>query len=258
MRSGIRVAIFGPPNAGKSSFLNCLARREVAIVSPIAGTTRDVIDVNIDVGGYPVMISDTAGMRDSTDPVEIEGIKRAKKRVEDCDIGVCILDASSFARDLSTVPDMIESAVRRNSFIILNKSDLLREDELAYVRRELHCRTQLISPDFEFHRKVKNVSCVREDGIADFMSDLSVNLEGKFAYRTDAGFVITQSRHRNLVQQADSHLGNFLDQLIQGHERIVLAAEELRAAVQCIGKLTGRVDVEEVLDHVFKDFCIGK
>ncbi|MFZ5737913.1 MAG: tRNA uridine-5-carboxymethylaminomethyl(34) synthesis GTPase MnmE [Pseudomonadota bacterium] len=226
LRDGMVVAIAGPPNVGKSTLINRLARREVAIVSPHAGTTRDVIEVQLDLDGYPVTVIDTAGLRDSDDPVEQEGVRRARLRAAAADL-VLWLSTTTDASD----PDVSGPEVWR----VRNKIDLAEDvPDLG-----------LSQPDF-------GISAATGEGFADLLRELT-RFAAHYFGSAEAG-LITRERHRTLLADAAASLTR---SLVAGlAEEIV--AEELRAAAHDLGRLLGRVDVEDVLGEIFGRFCIGK
>jgi tRNA modification GTPase len=229
LRDGLVVAIAGPPNVGKSTLINQLARREVAIVSPHAGTTRDVIEVQLDLDGYPVTVIDTAGIRETDDPVEQEGVRRARARAEEADLVLWLVDA----------PDNIppqEAGVAL--WILRNKIDL---DLPAAVREP-----EAGATEFE-------ISAARGDGIPRLISAL-VSLAQDF-FGAGEGGLIVRERQRLLLQQTAVSLQRSIAMFDQGEE---FAAEDLRAAAYALGRLLGRVDVEDILDVIFREFCIGK
>ena len=222
LRDGLVVAIAGPPNVGKSTLINQLARREVAIVSPHAGTTRDVIEVQLDLDGYPVTVIDTAGIWETRDPVEQEGVRRARARAAEADLVLWLFDSAAAAR-----PD--EAAVPQ--WMVRNKIDLGAEGSGA---------------DFA-------ISADRGDGLPALIAAL-VGFAQDFFGDGDGG-LITRERQRQLLQQTVISLRRSISMLDQGEE---LAAEDLRAAAYALGRLLGRVDVEDILDVIFREFCIGK
>ncbi len=237
LRDGPVVAIAGPVNVGKSSILNRLAGRPAAIVSPHAGTTRDVIEVSLDLGGYPVTILDTAGIRDSDDPVEQEGMRRARERAAQADLTLWVVDA---ADPDPAAPPVDCCAWLPETWIILNKSDIAqwdRVDRPEWLRRR-RCLAISAKTGESFD---KLLTMLEEFLVAGFSSDESV--------------LITRERHRHLLSSCRQALERALGEPL-GREDIV--AEELRLAARDLGRLTGRVDVEEVLDVIFRDFCIGK
>jgi len=233
IREGFKVAIIGPANAGKSSLLNYLADREIAIVSEIAGTTRDVIEAHLNLDGYPVIISDTAGIRDSKDEIEKKGIKLSLKRAEDADIKIIILEPKSidfkrFFKDL----------VDDRSILVVNKMD----DEDTEVNKDI--RKQ--NPIFISVKKNKNLDSL--------VKEVKKILENKFISTTD--IFITRSRHRENINNCINHLKKFYDK--SSLDDFDKGAEDLRLAIRHLGSIVGKVDVEEILGSIFNDFCIGK
>jgi tRNA modification GTPase len=235
LREGLVIAIAGPPNAGKSSLLNRLAQRDVAIVTPHAGTTRDVIEVHLDLRGYPVTLLDTAGIRDTRDPVEQEGVRRAQERAAAADLVLWVTDAAAErgdgCRHEGTAPDGRVWQVR-------NKIDLVGRGAKPTPRAR---------PDEAFA-----VSALTGAGLAELIEALARHagaaLEGAEAS------LITRERHRVALRK----VLDALDRAVGEGSREDIVAEELRLAGRELGRLTGRVDVEDVLDVIFRDFCIGK
>lgn len=237
LRDGLVVAIAGEPNVGKSTLMNQLARREVAIVSPHAGTTRDVIEVQLDLDGYPVTVIDTAGIRETDDPVEQEGVRRARARAEDADLVLWLVEGERAAdpdavRSLRTAGEGQRSS--GSVWIVRNKIDL---GGAATAR-----------PAGEF-----GISASRGDGIPELVEAL-VKFAADFFGTTEGAFV-TRARQRDLLVRASDSLRRSLELVEEGEE---LAAEELRAATYALGRLLGRIDVEDVLGAIFQKFCIGK
>lgn len=232
LREGLVVAIAGPPNVGKSTLLNRLARREAAIVSPYAGTTRDVIEVHLDLHGFPVVLLDTAGVRDTTDPVEEEGVRRARARAADADLVLWLSDA----REASAEP-MADQGDR--VWLVLNKVDLLTADS----RPDLPGGT----------RRAFRISAEAGQGVAELADALGTHAADYFGSGESA--LVTRSRQRALLEAAAAALGR-AERLGGGAEEIL--AEELRIASHALGRLLGRVDVEDILGKIFNDFCIGK
>lgn len=234
LRDGLVVAIAGEPNVGKSTLMNQLARREVAIVSPHAGTTRDVIEVQLDLDGYPVTVIDTAGIRETEDPVEQEGVRRARARAEDADLVLWLVEGRRVA-DPDAMQSLWTSGQGHRSsgsvWIVRNKIDLGDA-----------------GPQDEF-----GISASRGDGIPELIEAL-VKFAGDF-FGTTEGALVTRARQRDLLSRASGSLRRSLE-LVEGGEE--LAAEELRAAGYALGRLLGRVDVEDVLGAIFQKFCIGK
>ena len=231
LRDGVHIALIGAPNAGKSSLLNLLAQREAAIVSDIAGTTRDVLEVHLDLGGFPVIVSDTAGLRETADVIEQEGVRRAQAAADRADICVLVIDASDqeggHGADIARYKEIAD-------LVILNKTD----------------RTNGMPGPIAVKNSVK-ISVKDGSGVSDLLANISSLVESRFGL-TEAP-VITRERHRNALQEARGHL----DRALLAPE-VSLAAEDLRLALRSIGRITGRVGVEELLDIIFRDFCIGK
>ena len=231
LRAGFSVAILGAPNAGKSSLLNRLAGRDAAIVSAHAGTTRDVIEVQMDIAGWPVTIADTAGLRESTDEVEGEGVRRALARAESADLALVVMDgARGPAADRQSL-----ALVGETSLLILNKIDLLPGAPPATV---------------EGHR-VLPISCRTGVGIDALAASLAGAIERRYPLAAEPA--LTRARHRHAL--ADCRAALTRARAGPADERL---AEELRLAATALGRITGRVDVEDMLDVVFRDFCIGK
>jgi len=236
LRDGLVVAIAGPPNVGKSTLINQLARRDVAIVSPHAGTTRDVIEVQLDLDGYPVTVIDTAGIRESDDPVEQEGVRRARTRAAEADLVLWLTDAGDDAegRPVGDTP----------VWTVRNKIDLDRADLRPAARA---AKEPLVGG------KVFAISARRGDGLPELVEAL-VAFASTF-FGASEGALVTRARQRDLLQQTAVSLRRCRELVEEGEE---LAAEELRAASYALGRLLGRVDVEDVLGAIFQKFCIGK
>jgi tRNA modification GTPase len=243
LREGLRVAIAGPPNAGKSTLFNRLARREAAIVSPFPGTTRDVLEAHLDLGGYPVTVLDTAGIRESDDPVEREGVRRATEQAAQADLTLWVLDATAISS--STAPEVLQPAHGRSCGVVwcvVNKIDLLSA-----------AAQQTAESQFDKELTVHLLSGLTTAGL-----DALVDAIGGFA----AGFfsaepaLVTRARQRAQLRATVLALRAAEDAARQGCEEIV--AEQLRLATRALGKLLGRVDIEDILDVIFRDFCIGK
>jgi tRNA modification GTPase len=244
LREGLVVAIAGPPNAGKSTLLNRLARREAAIVSPHPGTTRDVIEVHLDLDGYPLTLLDTAGIRDSCDPVEQEGVRRARERAAAADLVLWVTDASAADGAVDIGPRPIDAQVWR----LRNKIDLVAADAVAKAGP----RTESSSKD-GINRSL-TISAATGAGVDTLIAALAVHA-GKFFSSTEPPLV-TRARHRRALEETVAALSRALSQRETGREELI--AEELRSAATTLGRLTGRVDVEDILDLIFRDFCIGK
>jgi tRNA modification GTPase len=227
LREGLVVAIAGPPNAGKSTLLNRIARREAAIVSPYAGTTRDVIEVHLDLEGYPVTLLDTAGIRETDDPVEREGVARARARAAAADLVLWVTDASA---PQSGEPDSASA----EQWLVRNKVDIEPGEAAAPRPNEYR------------------VSAVTGEGMERLLAALTEFARDSMGALEPA--LVTRERQRHLLEEASSSL----DRAIAEADREDVFAEELRMAARALGRLTGRVDVEDILDVIFRDFCIGK
>lgn len=225
LRSGVMVAIIGAPNAGKSSLLNALARRDAAIVSDEAGTTRDVIEVHLDLGGYPAILADTAGLRDTAQQIEAEGIRRAQARAQEADLKIALFDGTQETPDAATA-----ALVDDKTVVALSKADL-----------------GIVLPMDGFALSVRT-----GQGMEDFIKELTRRMAGLLGSGTGAP-ALTRQRHRSVLEEAQEHL-------VRAQSAVLpeLAAEDLRMALRALGRITGRVHVEELLDKIFRDFCIGK
>jgi tRNA modification GTPase len=225
LRDGINLTVFGRPNSGKSSLLNALARRDVAIVSETAGTTRDVIEIRLDLGGYPVIVADTAGIRESDDPVEQEGVRRAIERAQAADIALLLVDAS----DPTPIAGLPANVGEILDLVVWNKMDI-GEPRLGGIP----------------------ISAKTGDGIGELLSKLS-EMAGKLLKSNSNDAPLTRTRHRAHLE--DVLTGLERSQKVPDRE---LFGEDLRLALRSLGRITGRVDVEDILDVVFREFCIGK
>ena len=233
IREGFKIAIVGPTNAGKSSLINNLSNREVAIVSEIAGTTRDIIEAHLNIDGYPVIISDTAGIRDSTDEIEKKGVKLSLKKAENADLKLVVIDAKNI--DLT---GFLNDLLKKDSILVINKSDLIEEKLDPKILKFNHV---LIS--------------LKDDlNIDVLISKIKNNLKNKFIIDDD--ILITRERHRQHLVQCVGYLKNFLDK--NDKKDFDKGAEDLRLATRQLGMIVGKVDVEEILGSIFNDFCIGK
>lgn len=240
LRDGLVVAIAGPPNVGKSTLMNQLARRDVAIVSPHAGTTRDVIEVQLDLDGYPVTVIDTAGIRQTDDPVEQEGVRRARARAAEADLVLWLVDGER--RDEGKLsPGEGHAPV----WTVRNKIDL----EADTADRRISAADRGQGGDMARFA----ISASRGDGLWDLIAALVEFAQDYFGAGDDA--LVGRERQRVLLQQTVASLRRAMDVAGQGEE---LVAEELRAAGYALGRLLGRVDVEDILDVIFRDFCVGK
>jgi tRNA modification GTPase len=284
LREGLVVAIAGPPNAGKSSLLNRIAKREAAIVSPYAGTTRDVIEVHLDLGGFPVTLLDTAGIRETRDPVELEGVRRARDRAANADLVLWVVDASTgissppaagdppqpvtwSVRNKIDLVDQIDngSSIVRNDrqdksegIFQTNKSLTDMVNKKLTDKSELNYRTNdalrgMVNPGLNNKSDlIFNVSATTGQGLDGLLGELHQYVEASLAGSEQ--LLVSRARHRLALEQTLAALSRAEGQ--GGAEDLL--AEELRAAAHALGRLTGRVDVEDVLDVIFRDFCIGK
>ncbi|KAL0581206.1 mitochondrial splicing system protein [Marasmius crinis-equi] len=249
IRSGIRLAIFGPPNAGKSSLLNFLAQREAAIVTPVPGTTRDILEVSLDIGGLPVIVADTAGLRQTEDVVESIGVERARNMVQGSDISLCVLSLPETVDSTTPIrlPSGVQPLINPNTCFLLNKTDLISSPS--------NVRDVLGLP----YERAWTVSLTTGEGTSEFLSGFASALQEHFKLYDRLGSteapVITHVRHRAHLETASRFIEAFLQ---YDAIDVVLGAEELRYAAQAVGKISGLIDVEDVLDAVFRDFCIGK
>ena len=233
IREGFKIAILGPTNAGKSSLLNHLSNRDAAIVSEIAGTTRDVIETHLNIDGYPVVVSDTAGIRDSKNEIEKKGIKLALDKAENADLKLIVIDVKS-----TDFKGVLKELMDENAILVVNKSDLLKEDLNFEIKNYEHV---LIS--------VKN-----NLNLEDLILRIKNKLKNKFI--TSENILITRERHRQHLEQSLNCLKNFEEK--NEAEDFDKAAEDLRLATRHLGMIVGKVDVEEILGSIFNDFCIGK
>ena len=233
IREGFKIAILGPTNAGKSSLLNHLSNRDVAIVSEIAGTTRDVIETHLNIDGYPVIVSDTAGIRESKNEIEKKGIKLSLNRAEEADLKLVVVDAKNL-----DFTDVLRRLLDENAILVINKSDLLKKDIDPEVKKIDHVL----------------ISIKENKNIDELILKIKNNLKNKFITSDD--ILITRERHRQHLQQCLDHLKNFNQKKeIADFDK---AAEDLRLATRHLGMIVGKVDVEEILGSIFNDFCIGK
>ncbi|WP_374381007.1 tRNA uridine-5-carboxymethylaminomethyl(34) synthesis GTPase MnmE [Dongia sp.] len=230
LRDGFSVAIIGSPNVGKSSLLNRLAKREAAIVSAQAGTTRDVIEVKLDLGGYPVLIADTAGLRDSPDEIEQEGVKRALRRAEHADLKLIVFDGATWPDFDPSVAEQIDA----EAIVVLNKAELAKGAKAAL-----------------FGRDFLQVSAVTGTGLEALVAAIAE--KAAKALNPGSQPALTRLRHRSALERCLGALERGLQVPV-----VELKAEDLRIAVQALGRITGRVEVDDVLDLIFREFCIGK
>ncbi|XP_075632613.1 5-taurinomethyluridine-[tRNA] synthase subunit GTPB3, mitochondrial isoform X2 [Balearica regulorum gibbericeps] len=249
LRGGVRAVIAGPPNVGKSSLLNLLCQRPAAIVSPVAGTTRDVVEVALNIGGYPLVLSDTAGLRDATDPVEQEGVSRARDRLRQADLVLAVLDAAAVPAEPAGLGAALGSLLPPAAppcILVLNKADLLQGG--GGTLRDACARGDPLPP-------ATLLSCRTGEGLDHLLELLARQLAQLCGDPLAGSPSLTQSRH-------SLHLGDCVAALARyDRERrrdLGLAAERLRLARRHLGRITGHVGAEDVLDIIFRDFCVGK
>ena len=233
IREGFKIAILGPTNAGKSSLMNHLSNRDVAIVSEIAGTTRDVVEAHLNLDGYPVVVSDTAGIRESKDEIEKKGIKLSLNRAEDADLNIIVIEPKSI-----DFTGFLNDLVSDKAVIVINKIDLGFES---------------ISEKIKKYKPIY-ISIKNEKNLPDLIKAIKEKLKNKFLNSEQT--LITRERHRQSLEACVNHLKNFEEK--NSKEDFDKAAEDLRLATRHLGVIVGKVDVEEILGSIFSDFCIGK
>jgi len=233
IREGFKISIVGPTNAGKSSLLNYLSKRDVAIVSEIAGTTRDIIEAHLNFDGYPVVISDTAGIRSSKDEIEKKGIKLALKNAENADLNIIVIEPKS-----TDFKDFFNDKISKKAILVINKMDL----GIDQISNEI----KKYDPVYISVKEKKNLD--------KLISLIKKNLKNKFISSED--IYITRERHRINLEKCFESLKNFEEK--KSLDDFDKAAEDLRLATRYLGIIVGKVDVEEILGSIFDDFCIGK
>jgi len=233
IREGFKIAIIGPTNSGKSSLLNYLSRRDVAIVSEIAGTTRDVIETHLNLDGYPVIVSDTAGIRSSKNEIEKKGIKIALKRADDADLRLIIVSAKNVV-----FTGVLKSLLKKNAILVVNKSDLIKGKLNSQFKKYEHVL----------------ISIKKDSNLNRLIVKIKSKLKNKFTTTED--ILITRERHRQNLINCVKHLEKFNEK--KSAQDFDKAAEDLRLATRHLGMIVGKVDVEELLGSIFNDFCIGK
>ncbi len=231
IRDGFRVSIIGEVNAGKSSLLNLLSKREVAIVSEEEGTTRDVIETYLNIDGYPVILADTAGIREAKNEIEKKGISLALGQSKEADLNIVMIDNSS-----SKINDKVKKLINNDSIVLLNKSDIKNKE------------------NHKFDADTILVSVKDNKNIDQLIKKLKEKLSKKFI--SSSNVLITRERHRVKLNECLKEIDKFLKK--DQNKDIELAAEDLRMATRHLGSIVGKVDVEEILGSIFKDFCIGK
>ena len=233
IREGFKIAIIGPANAGKSSLLNYLSKRDIAIVSEIAGTTRDVIEAHLNLDGYPVIISDTAGIRSSKDEIEKMGIKLALKKAENADLNIIVIEPES-----TDFTDFLKDMKLKSSILVINKSDL----GIKQINSEINKYDPI------------QISIKEDKNLDKLINSIKKKLENEFISSED--IFITRERHRLNLEKCVECLKNFEEK--KSLDDFDKAAEDLRLATRYLGMIVGKVDVEEILGSIFNDFCIGK
>ena len=233
IREGFKIAIIGPTNAGKSSLLNYLSKRDAAIVSEIAGTTRDVIETHLNLDGYPVVLSDTAGIRNSKNEIEKKGINLALNRADDADLKLVIVSAKNV--DFS---DVLKRLLTKNAILVVNKSDLIKGKLNSKFKKYEHVL----------------ISIKKDLNLNKLISKIKSKLKSKFTSSED--ILITRERHRQNLINCVQHLEKFKKK--KSANDFDKAAEDIRLATRQLGMIVGKVDVEELLGSIFNDFCIGK
>ncbi|XP_048504724.1 tRNA modification GTPase GTPBP3, mitochondrial isoform X2 [Athalia rosae] len=259
LRQGVRTVIVGEPNVGKSSLLNYLVQRDAAIVTSIAGTTRDIVELNLNISGYPVVLADTAGLRkDAKDVVEIEGIHRAKTYAQGADFIILLADSATYIQIGKKYEEFLEDYIenlglgeillangklRENCMVVMNKLDLLDSDQRQALLKE--------------HRFI-GISCATEEGFQEFTKRIQAHLNHLCGNPSRENPTISQARHRIHLANCSQHLHNYFELIVADDFDIVLAAQEIRYAMRELGLITGFVNAEQILDVIFSEFCIGK
>ncbi len=229
LRDGFRVVIIGEPNAGKSSLLNAVAKREAVIVSDIAGTTRDAIDIHLDIDGYPVIFTDTAGLREAAGMIEQKGIAMALDKAKNAEIVVCLFDG------LKNIPQEFDLIAENKKIYVANKVDKLTDEQKINLQ----------------HQGYLLISAKYNQGIDILLKAIGSKIKEKFS--AGSGALITRQRYREALKNAANYLQEF-----NFNKEIELSAEDIRLAAREIGKISGRIEVDEILDKIFGSFCIGK
>jgi len=233
IREGFKIAIIGPPNVGKSSMLNYLSNRDVAIVSEIAGTTRDVIETHLNIDGYPVVISDTAGIREAKDEIEKKGIKLSLKKADEADLNIIILELKNKQNRA-----FLKKYFNEKTILVVNKIDK-KTDKIS-------SELKLYDPTLLSIRNRRNIDSL--------IKKIKTKIKNRF--KGSENILVTRARHRQNLEDCLLNLKSFVNQ--KENDEFDKGAEDLRLACRSLGKITGKVDVEEILDSIFNDFCIGK
>ncbi|MBR4106602.1 MAG: tRNA uridine-5-carboxymethylaminomethyl(34) synthesis GTPase MnmE [Alphaproteobacteria bacterium] len=229
MRDGFRVVILGAPNSGKSSLINTLTSREAVIVSDIAGTTRDAVDIHMDIKGYPVIFTDTAGIRETDEEIEQKGIAIAYDKAQEGDLIINLFDAST------NTPQQFENITKSKTILVANKIDKLTSNQIAQLQQQ----------------GIITISAKQKTGIDVLLNTIAENIKNRVA--AGSGLLITRHRYREALKNTVNYLNNF-----NFAKEIELSAEDIRLASRELGKITGFIEVDEILDKIFGSFCIGK
>jgi tRNA modification GTPase len=260
VREGARVVVAGPPNVGKSTLLNLLSKRDVAIVSDIPGTTRDALEVHVDVRGLAVVLTDTAGLRtDTSDVVEQEGIKRTQRHLEKADVKVLMVDPEEYAW-------VERQEVDEKTIVVLSKADTV---DMAQARALQGALARMVAaklassslgstPNALRELEPLAISCADGSNIHELLDAIKAKALGAEASSNTHATLLTRHRHRVCLLECEEYLRAFQDNAQSPYFDLVLGAEQLRQAAVHLGRITGHVDVEELLDVIFSDFCIGK
>lgn len=230
LKNGFRIVIAGAANAGKSSLINALTKNNTMIVSDIAGTTRDAVDISLDIKGYPIIVTDTAGIREADNEIEKQGIMIALKKIEEADAVIALYDASSGEFDNNLLPKDISKV-----FYVANKVDKLSEEQKEKISKKKHIQ----------------ISAKYQMGIEKLVDEIVSFIKDKFT--PSSGALITRQRYREALENCIEDLDNF-----SLNKEIELSAEDIRLACRSLGIITGQINVDEILDNIFSSFCIGK
>jgi tRNA modification GTPase len=254
LRDGVKMVILGDTNVGKSSLMNLLVQRDVSIVTDIEGTTRDVVESHFDIGGFPVVISDTAGLRKSNDVVESEGISRAKKCAATADLVILVIDGSKLPNCFEDFQSYREKYLKS---LGLDQDRLLDRQTLTVVNK-----VDLLNTQQQKHLEASDIlaiSCTKSINVDAVLSKITENLATLCGNPRSESPVLSHARHRHFLQECLQNIDNYLENFDSSREYdFAILVEDLRCAVRSIGRITGEVQVDEILDVVFKDFCVGK
>lgn len=250
LREGVKMAILGDTNVGKSSLMNLLVQRDVSIVTDISGTTRDVIESHYDINGYPVILADTAGIRDSNDVVESEGISRARKCASNSDLVIVVIDGGKIETE-----DFDEF---RKCHLIRLGLDHLDEKKILTVVNKIDLASETVRKKLD-NAGVLGISCTKLINIDNFLSQLTKDLKTLCGDPSSESPVLSHARHRHFLKECIDHIRGFLNDFDPSQEQdLAILVHNLRLSIRSIGRITGEVRTDDVLDVIFKDFCIGK